>query len=68
MDEVKRSKSDKNMINMLSIDVEDYFHVSAFEKVCTPDTWEKREWRFEANTERVLALLEEHGVYATFLS
>lgn len=54
------------LINMLSIDVEDYFQVSAFEKVCAPATWEKCEWRFEANTDKVLALLEERGVHATF--
>jgi polysaccharide deacetylase family protein (PEP-CTERM system associated) len=54
------------LINMLSIDVEDYFQVSAFEKVCVPDTWEKREWRFEANTDKILELLEDFDVKATF--
>ena len=54
------------LINLLSIDVEDYFQVSAFEKVSPPSTWEEREWRFEANTDRVLALLEARGVSATF--
>ncbi|WP_321532674.1 XrtA system polysaccharide deacetylase [uncultured Desulfuromonas sp.] len=54
------------LTNLLSIDVEDYFQVSAFEKVSPPASWEEREWRFEANTERVLGLLEEQGIYATF--
>ncbi|MDD2557105.1 MAG: DUF3473 domain-containing protein [Desulfuromonadaceae bacterium] len=52
--------------NMLSIDVEDYFQVSAFEKVSPPATWQDREWRFEANTDRILELLEQHQTHATF--
>ncbi|MFA5700474.1 MAG: XrtA system polysaccharide deacetylase [Desulfuromonas sp.] len=52
--------------NMLSIDVEDYFHVSAFEKVSPPQTWQECEWRFEANTDRVLGLLEQQQTHATF--
>jgi polysaccharide deacetylase family protein (PEP-CTERM system associated) len=54
------------MINYLSIDVEDYFQVSAFEKVSTPSTWDKWELRVERNTDRVLALLDEAAVKATF--
>ncbi len=54
------------MINALSIDVEDYFQVSAFEKISLPDTWNARELRVEANTERILALLDETGVKGTF--
>jgi polysaccharide deacetylase family protein (PEP-CTERM system associated) len=54
------------MTNYLSIDVEDYFQVSAFEKVSPPASWSKRELRVECNTDRVLALLDEAGVKATF--
>ncbi|WP_305046471.1 XrtA system polysaccharide deacetylase [Geoalkalibacter sp.] len=54
-------------LNALSIDVEDYFQVSAFEGISPPDTWECRELRVERNTERVLELLDEAGgVRATF--
>ncbi|RMG88820.1 MAG: polysaccharide deacetylase, partial [Candidatus Dadabacteria bacterium] len=49
-----------------TVDVEDYFHVSAFEAVCPPETWEAREIRVERNTERVLELLGAFGVRATF--
>jgi polysaccharide deacetylase family protein (PEP-CTERM system associated) len=52
--------------NFLSIDVEDYFQVSAFEKISPPSTWDTRELRVEANTERVLKLLDEADVKATF--
>jgi polysaccharide deacetylase family protein (PEP-CTERM system associated) len=50
----------------LTIDVEDYFHVSAFESVCDPCTWEGRECRVEANTARALELLSAAGTRATF--
>lgn len=52
--------------NYLSIDVEDYFQVSAFEKVSPPSTWHVRELRVERNTDKVLAMLDEAGTKATF--
>lgn len=52
--------------NYLSIDVEDYFQVSAFEQVSPPSSWEQREWRVEANTDRILDILAEREVQATF--
>lgn len=52
--------------NYLTIDVEDYFHVSAFEEISPPSTWSDRQSRVERNTEKVLALLDEAGVKATF--
>ena len=52
--------------NYLTIDVEDYFHVSAFEKQSPPQTWAGRECRVERNTDKVLALLDQAGVKATF--
>jgi polysaccharide deacetylase family protein (PEP-CTERM system associated) len=54
------------LINYLSIDVEDYFHVSAFEKFSSPDSWDKHALRVEYNTEKILALLAERRVKATF--
>ncbi|NOY44656.1 MAG: DUF3473 domain-containing protein [Deltaproteobacteria bacterium] len=53
-------------MNAFTVDVEDFFHVSAFEAVCPPDTWDRWELRVERNTERMLALLAEHRVRATF--
>src|SRR5690606_10032628 len=46
--------------------VEDYFHVSAFESLSPPDSWDGRELRVERNTEKILAILDEAGVKATF--
>ena len=52
--------------NYLTIDVEDYFHVSAFEKISPPETWGGRECRVERNTELILNILDEYNVKATF--
>jgi len=52
--------------NYLTIDVEDYFQVSAFESVISPDRWDSLESRVEKNTSTLLALLAEHETKATF--
>lgn len=54
------------MINALTIDVEDYFMVSAFADRVRFDQWDGFEGRVERNTMKVLDLLDEHGVKATF--
>jgi len=54
------------IINSLSIDVEDYFQVSAFEKISPPRTWSRCETRVDRNTEKILQILEEQEVRATF--
>jgi len=56
------------MRNALSVDVEDWFQVGAFEKVIGRDSWETLPRRVEANTDRVLALFERAGVKATFFT
>ena len=38
--------------NALTIDVEDYYHVSAFESVIRVEDWEHYESRVEKNTHR----------------
>ncbi len=55
-----------NITNALSFDVEDYFQVSAFEKMIDRNDWESLEHRVEANTERLLSILSDSGVKATF--
>jgi polysaccharide deacetylase family protein (PEP-CTERM system associated) len=54
------------MKNVFSVDVEDYFQVEAFAGTIDRATWEERPLRVEANTERVLALLDERKVKGTF--
>ena len=53
-------------VNYLTIDVEDYFQVAAFEKVIQPATWENYPSRVEQNTTRILDLLNTYGVKGTF--
>lgn len=60
------NKGEISQINMLSIDVEDYFHVSAFEDISPLDKWDDFESRVVANTERILHVLGSADVYATF--
>ena len=52
--------------NILTFDVEEYFHASIFEKVVAPDQWPQLESRVERNVERILDLLERYQVRATF--
>lgn len=52
--------------NAMTVDVEDYFHVSALAGVIKRADWEQRESRVVNNTRRLLALFERHGVRATF--
>jgi polysaccharide deacetylase family protein (PEP-CTERM system associated) len=54
------------ILNAMTIDVEDYFHVSAFADVVSPANWDSYESRVCRNTDRLLALLEDAGVHATF--
>src|ERR1700730_10698054 len=53
-------------VNAFTVDVEDYFHVAALSSVISRDSWATREYRVEANTERLLGLLAEHQVHGTF--
>jgi polysaccharide deacetylase family protein (PEP-CTERM system associated) len=54
------------VLNAMTIDVEDYFHVSVFDGVLPRRQWEDLESRVCANTDRLLALFDEAGVKATF--
>lgn len=53
-------------VNAMTVDVEDYFQVSAFEGKIRRDEWDQRDCRVQQNTERILALFGEFGVNATF--
>ena len=59
---------DRLITNVMSVDVEDYFQVGAFEHTISRNDWERWPCRVEANVERILALFEHHGVKATFFT
>jgi polysaccharide deacetylase family protein (PEP-CTERM system associated) len=54
------------VINAMTVDVEDYFHVSVFDGVIPRHRWEQFDSRVCANTERLLRIFENAGVKATF--
>jgi polysaccharide deacetylase family protein (PEP-CTERM system associated) len=56
------------VVNALTIDVEDYFQVSAFTPYILRSTWDDLPCRVERNVDRILELLTETGVHATFFT
>jgi len=54
------------MRNALTIDVEDYFHVTAFEKCIARESWKTCTPRVEENTRATLDLLDEFSLKGTF--
>ena len=56
------------MLNGLSVDVEDWFQVGAFETVIDRRDWGSLPPRVEHNTDAVLDLFAESGVTATFFT
>jgi polysaccharide deacetylase family protein (PEP-CTERM system associated) len=52
--------------NALSVDVEDYFHVSAFSRNISRSDWDGIPLRVDNNTRRLLALFDEFDTRATF--
>ena len=56
------------MLNALSVDVEDWFQVGAFENVIARGAWDALPQRVERNGDAVLDLFERAGVKATFFT
>jgi polysaccharide deacetylase family protein (PEP-CTERM system associated) len=54
------------IVNAMSVDVEDYFHVSVFDNVVPRSQWARMPSRVASNTARLLDLFDEHGVRGTF--
>jgi polysaccharide deacetylase family protein (PEP-CTERM system associated) len=54
------------VINAMTVDVEDYFHVSAFDGVLPRQRWDRMESRVCANTDRLLEIFDSAGVRGTF--
>lgn len=50
----------------MTVDVEDFFHVSAFESVIDPSQWKEYQPRVNVNTRRLLDLFAKHNVKSTF--
>ena len=57
-----------SITNALTIDVEDYFQVSAFAPCIARSEWDTRECRVERNVQRIMEMLDRHQVQATFFT
>ena len=57
-----------SITNALTIDVEDYFQVSAMAPYIRRSQWDTIECRVEGNVDRILALLAQHQTRATFFT
>src|SRR4051812_6005594 len=55
-------------MNILTFDLEDWFHIIDHEEIDSPSKWDKMESRVERNTERILHLLEDKKIKATWFS
>jgi polysaccharide deacetylase family protein (PEP-CTERM system associated) len=54
------------VLNAMTVDVEDYFHVSAFDGVVPRSSWSSLECRVERNTDRLLEIFDASGIKGTF--
>lgn len=54
--------------NAMSVDIEDYFQVQAFEGVIDRKDWDQMPSRVEQNTHAVMDIFAEEGVKATFFT
>ena len=57
-----------NITNAFTIDVEDYFQVSAFAPYINRNDWNLHECRIEKNIETILHMLNKNGTKATFFT
>ena len=55
-----------SIANAMTVDVEDYFQVSAFEGAVDRGEWDQLQCRVEQNTDNILELFDWHEVKATF--
>ncbi|MBK8186861.1 MAG: DUF3473 domain-containing protein [Cellvibrio sp.] len=56
----------KKVTHAMTVDVEDYFHVAAFNKVIDPNTWDSWPCRVEQNTNTLVGLFERNKIKITF--
>ncbi len=61
-------KPKRQLPNAITVDVEDYFHVSAFARHIDRDQWGQQKLRVEANTRKLLEMFEQVQVRGTFFA
>jgi len=65
---VDKSVNSSKVKHAMTVDVEDYFHVSAFENNIPRQEWHKWPLRVERNTYRLLELFEQYNAKCTFFT
>ena len=54
------------IVNAMTVDVEDYFQASAFDRIVSRSSWHERESRVVPNTHKLLEFFQRHRVRGTF--
>jgi polysaccharide deacetylase family protein (PEP-CTERM system associated) len=67
MESIERHQTEL-IVNAMTIDVEDYFHVSVFDGIVPRSQWSDLESRVCANTDRLLGIFDDAKVTATFFT
>ncbi len=65
---INKAREDNAFFNAMSVDIEDWFQVGAFETVIDRADWDSLEHRVERNSDQVLELFDEVGIKATFFT
>ncbi|NGX17080.1 XrtA system polysaccharide deacetylase [Wenzhouxiangella sp. XN24] len=58
----------RTIVNAMSVDVEDYFHVAALSEAIARDDWESMNSRVDASTRRLLDVFDAADTKATFFT
>ena len=61
-----QNEPDDRLLNALSFDIEDWFHMVDIEAVADPNTWSGFETIVEHRTDQILEICDQAGVRATF--
>jgi polysaccharide deacetylase family protein (PEP-CTERM system associated) len=64
----KEQPAVKQIRNAMTVDVEDYFQVSAFASHIPKDSWSTLACRVEGNVDRILAMFDANNIRATFFT
>ena len=67
-EQIDKARKANALLNAMSVDIEDWFQVGAFETVISRADWDGLEHRVETNGHAVLDLFNEMGIKATFFT
>ena len=56
------------MINALTVDLEDWYHICGVDELSTQNDWQRHSVNLESSVDKILALFKRHKVYATFFT